>query len=104
MSLSEIIQKALMAGLGMQEKFSEFVDDLVKKGELSEAQGKKVFDEWSDKASKTREEFESTVAGLVSKSQEKLNITTRTEVEELTKKIDALTKKINKLEKHSHSE
>ncbi len=99
MSLSEIFQKTLMAGLGMQEKFNEFIDELIKKGELSEAQGKKLFDEWSEKAGKTKEDFDKNINDLIKKSFEKINIPSRTEVEELDKKVRSLAKKVAKLEK-----
>ena len=49
MTLNEIIHKALMAGLGVPEKMKEMVDDLVKKGELSESQGAKLVKEWSER-------------------------------------------------------
>ena len=58
MSLFEIVQKALLAGLGMQEKVKEFVEELVKKGELSESQGAKIIKEWSNKAETSKEEFD----------------------------------------------
>ncbi len=99
MSLSEIVQKTLMAGLGMQEKFNEFIDELIKKGELSEAQGKKLFDEWSEKAGKTKEDFDKNINDLIKKSLEKVNIPSRTDVEELDKKVRSLAKKVAKLEK-----
>jgi hypothetical protein len=35
MTVADIIKKAMLAGLGAQEKAKEFVDDLVKTGELS---------------------------------------------------------------------
>lgn len=99
MSLSDIFQKTFMAGLGMQEKFKEFIDELINKGELSEAQGKKLFNEWSKKAGKTKDEFEKNMADLVSKSLDKINIPAKSEVDELNKKIQSLSKKVDKLEK-----
>jgi polyhydroxyalkanoate synthesis regulator phasin len=99
MSLSEIVQKTLMAGLGMQEKLKEYIDELIKAGELSEVQGKKLFEEWSEKASKTKDDFDSNMADLINKSLEKINIPTATEVEELNKKLKSLSKKVDKLEK-----
>jgi len=99
MSLSEILQKTMMAGLGMQEKFNEFIDELIKKGELSEAQGKKLFEEWSEKAGKSKEDFDKNLAELTNKSLEKINLPTKTEVEDLGKKVQSLSKKLDKLEK-----
>jgi len=99
MSLLEIWQKALMAGLGMQEKAKEFVDELVKKGELSEMQGAKLIKEWSDKAGATKDEFDKSIKDLVSKAVEKINFPTRKEFDELNKKVESLSEMVKKLEK-----
>jgi len=99
MSLSEVVQKAVMAGLGMQEKAKEFVDELVKKGELSEMQGAKLIKEWSEKAGATKDEFDKSIKDLVSKAVEKINFPTKKEFEELNKKVEALSEMVKKLEK-----
>lgn len=98
MSLFEIVQKALLAGLGMQEKVKEFVDELVKKGELSESQGAKLVKEWSEKAGTTKDEFDRSIKEFVNKAIEKFNFPTRKELDELNDKVKALTKKVKKLE------
>lgn len=98
MSLFEIIQKALMAGLGMQEMVKEFVHELVKKGELSETQGSKLIKEWSDRAGKSKEEFDKNITDLINKALEKVNIPTRSEIEELNRKIQLLSERLSKLE------
>ncbi len=50
----DIIRKALLAGFGVQEKAREFIDDLVKKGELSQSEGAKLMKEVIEKAEKGR--------------------------------------------------
>lgn len=98
MSINEIVHKALMAGLGVPEKINELIDELVKKGELSESQGAKIVRECSDKVNKTGEEVSKTVSDLINKTLEKMNIPTREDVEKLQKKITALNAKVKKLE------
>ncbi len=98
MALFEAIQKALMAGLGMQERLKELVDELIKKGELSKSQGAKLIKGWSDKAGKTREEFDKNITDLINKTLEKINIPTRDEVEKLNRKIQSLSIRLKKLE------
>jgi polyhydroxyalkanoate synthesis regulator phasin len=98
MTLNEIVHKALMAGLGVPEKMKEMIDDLVKKGELSEFQGAKLVKEWSDKASKTGEDVTKNITNFIDKTLEKMNIPTREEVEKLEKKITALSARVKKLE------
>ncbi|MBI5674505.1 MAG: phasin family protein [Nitrospirae bacterium] len=99
MSLSEVVQKALMAGLGMQEKAKEFVDELVKKGELSEMQGAKLIKEWSEKASASKDEFDKSIKDLVNKAVEMINFPTRKEFDELNKKVESLAETVKHLEK-----
>ena len=65
MSINEIIHKALMAGIGLPEKVSEIVDDLVKKGELSKSQGAKLLKEYSEKVSRSGEEVNKAMAELI---------------------------------------
>lgn len=99
MSINEIIHKALMAGIGLPEKVSEIVDDLVKKGELSKSQGAKLVKECSDKVGRSGEEVNKAVAELIDKALEKMNIPARDEVEKLKKKVTALSARVKKLEK-----
>ena len=98
MTLNEIVHKALMAGLGVPEKMKEMVDDLVKKGELSESDGAKLVKEWTDKAGKTGEDVSKNITSFIDKTLEKMNIPTREEVEKLEKKITALSARVKKLE------
>lgn len=100
MSMFDIIQKALLAGLGMQEKVKELVDELVKKGELSESQGAKLIKEWSEKAGATKDEFDKNIRELVNKAIEKVNFPTRKEIDELSDKVKALTKRVKRLEEY----
>lgn len=99
MSINEIIHKALMAGIGLPEKVSEIVDELVKKGELSKSQGAKLVKECSDKVSRSGEEVNKAMAELVDRALEKMNIPARDEVEKLKKKVTALSARVKKLEK-----
>lgn len=99
MSINEIVHKALMAGIGLPEKVSEIVDDLVKKGELSKSQGAKLVKECSDKVGRSGEEINKAMTELIDKTLEKMNIPTRDEVEKLKKKVTALSARVKKLEK-----
>lgn len=98
MTINDVLHKALMAGLGVPEKVKELIDELVKKGELSESQGSKLVKEWSDKAGKSGETLSKNLTELVNKTLEKMNIPTREEVEKLEKKLTALSARVKKLE------
>lgn len=98
MTMNEMMHKILMAGLGVPEKINEVIDELVKKGELSESQGAKLVKECSEKVSSTGEEINRTVSDLTEKALEKMNIPTRDEIDKLNKKITTLAAKIKKIE------
>ena len=55
-------KKFLYAGVDLiadtSEKFSKTVTDLVEKGKISGTEGKKLVDEWIEKADTAKEEFE----------------------------------------------
>jgi len=96
-----MIHKTLMAGLGVPEKINEVVDELVKKGELSESQGAKLVRECTEKVSRTGDEINKIVSELIDSALEKMNIPTRDEVDKLNKKITTLSSKVKKLEESS---
>jgi polyhydroxyalkanoate synthesis regulator phasin len=98
MALLDIIRNAMLAGFGVQEKVMEFVDDLVKKGELSESQGAKLVKEWSEKADKNAEDISKTLNDLLKKTIEKMKLPTKEEVDKLSEQVNILSEKIRKLE------
>jgi polyhydroxyalkanoate synthesis regulator phasin len=101
MTINEILHRALMAGLGVPEKMKELVDELVKKGELSESQGARLVKECTEKVTKSGEDISKNVSELIGKTLETMNIPTRNEVEELKKKLKSLSSKVKKLEEKS---
>lgn len=98
MSVFDIVRNAMLAGLGMQQKAKEFVDELVKKGELSESQGAKLVKEWSDKVEKNADEMTRNMSELVQKTIETMKFASHEDVRKLTQKIDDLAERIQKLE------
>jgi len=94
----ELVRGALFAGLGMQEKVKEFIQDLVKKGQMSESQGAKLLKEWTERADKTMEDLNETIATTVEKTLQRLNIPTHQDIEELQRKVKSLTQRVKKLE------
>ncbi|MBI5204413.1 MAG: phasin family protein [Nitrospirae bacterium] len=98
MTLFETVRNAMLAGLGMQQKVSEFVDELVKKGELSESQGAKLIKEWSEKAEKGTEGLSKNFSEILTKTLDKMNLPTKDDIEKLNKKVQALSGRVKKLE------
>ncbi len=98
MLVSEVIKRAMFAGLGAQEKAKEFVDELVKKGELSKSEGATVIKEWVSKAEENTKDMDLKLKDAITAAFEKLNIPTRDDLERLEKKMPNLSARISTLE------
>jgi len=98
MAIFDIIRNAMLLGFGVQEKVKEFVDELVKKGELSESQGAKLVKEWAEKAEKNTEDISNSLNDLLKKTVDKMRLPSREEIEKLNEQINSLTERIKKLE------
>jgi polyhydroxyalkanoate synthesis regulator phasin len=98
MALFDVVRNALLAGFGVQEKVKEFVDELVKKGELSESQGAKLVKEWSEKVQKNTDDMSKSFNEMVTKTLSKMNLSTKEDIDKLHAKIDALAERVGKVE------
>jgi polyhydroxyalkanoate synthesis regulator phasin len=98
MTIFDVVRNAIFAGFGVQEKVREFIDELVKKGELSETQGAKLVKEWSEKADKGTSDLNKNLAEMVSKILEKMNIPTKEEYDRLNKRVQNLASRVKKIE------
>jgi len=98
MTLSEVIKKAMLAGLGAQEKAREFVDDLVKAGELSKGEAASLVKEWSSKAEESTKELDNKIKDAISGAFEKFNIASHHDIERLEKKVQSVSARLKKLE------
>ena len=98
MIIGDIVKKAMLAGLGAQEKAKEFIEELVKAGELSKSEASSLVKEWTSKAEESTKEFDKRAKETVANILEKLNIPTREDMEKLEKKVQALNARLKKLE------
>lgn len=98
MTVSEVIKKAMLVGLGAQEKAKEFVDELVKAGELSKSEGATLVKEWVSKAEESSKDMDHKVKDAINAAFEKLNIPTRDDLGNLEKKIQGISARLSKLE------
>jgi polyhydroxyalkanoate synthesis regulator phasin len=98
----EFIKKAIFIGAGLAsmtaEKIEEAVEEIVKKGEISEKQGKELIQDLKEKSGKAKKDFGERIDKVVNDTLKKLNIPTRTEVEELRARIEQLEKAAEKKE------
>jgi polyhydroxyalkanoate synthesis regulator phasin len=98
MLVSEIIKKAMLAGLGAQEKAKEFIDELVKAGELSKNDGATLVKEWMSKAEESTKDMDHKVKDTINAAFEKFNIPTRDDLANLEKKLQGISARLAKLE------
>jgi polyhydroxyalkanoate synthesis regulator phasin len=98
MTVAEIIKRGMLAGLGAQEKAKEFVDELVKAGELTKGDGAALVKEWVSKAEDSRKDLDNKIKDAMAAAMEKLNIPTRDDIEKVEKKLQNISARITKLE------
>jgi len=98
MAIAEVIKKAMLAGLGAQEKAKEFVDELVKAGELSKSDASSLVKEWVSKAEEGRKDLDVKIKDAMAAAMEKLNIPSRDDIEKMEKKLQNISARLTKLE------
>jgi poly(hydroxyalkanoate) granule-associated protein len=112
-----LIHRVLLAGVGAvalaQDEMEEFINRLVERGEIAEADGKRILRDVMEqrrkdieKAQKTASEYAENPRKAVDDAEKrieavmvKMNIPTKEEIEALSAKITALTKKVDELKK-----
>jgi polyhydroxyalkanoate synthesis regulator phasin len=102
----DLMKKTLLAGVGLvavsREKAQKIVEPLVKKGQLSEEQGKRLLNELVKKSEQTRKGLEKTIDGVVRKTLSKMEIPTKQDYLNLSRRIDKLGKKVKTKTKAKH--
>jgi len=98
MTFFDVIRNAILAGFGIQETVKEFIDELVKKGELNKSEGAKLFKEWTEKAGRTTELLNKNISELLTRTLGKMNLPTKDDIEKLRKEIQSLSDRIRKIE------
>ncbi len=98
--MQDILKKALSLGLGAllvsKDKIEDVVNELVKKGELGQEEGKNLVNELIEKGEESVNEVEVKIEKIVKGIMEKLNLPTRKELDELKSEIEQLKEKLNK--------
>lgn len=92
----EFIKKAIFIGAGLAsmtaEKIEETINEIVKKGDLTEKQGRELIQELKEKSTKAKKELAEKIEKVVNETLQKLHIPTRKEIEELKARIEQLEK------------
>ncbi|MFH1007668.1 MAG: phasin family protein [Candidatus Latescibacterota bacterium] len=106
--MSNLIQKALFAGLGAlaltKDKAEELVDDLIKRGEVASEERSRIVHDLLGKAEETKKEWTEKVEHMVQDTVGKLGIPTKSQWDALTQRIDALAAEVEKMGKPAKEE
>jgi poly(hydroxyalkanoate) granule-associated protein len=100
-SLLETVRKVLLATIGVvalaQEELEDFVNKLVERGEIAERDGKALLRDLREKRVKqterAQEELDERIAGVL----RRMNLPTRSDLDEISAKITALDEKLDQL-------
>jgi polyhydroxyalkanoate synthesis regulator phasin len=101
----DLVRKSMLAGIGLALKTWDEVEDLVKdlqkKGEMSEAEGRRFLDDIQKKYEQTQEKLEKRVEQTVKDFLKKTSLVTTDELKELKKEIRELKSIINAMTEKS---
>ncbi len=98
----DFLKRTIWIGAGLAamtaEKIEETVREIVKKGHLTEKEGKELIVDLVEKSKKARKDLGERVEGMVQDTLQRLKIPTRKEVDELKTRIEQLEKVLEKKE------
>ena len=99
----DLIKKSMLTGIGLAlktwDEVEDLVNDLQKKGEMSETEGRKFLDEARKRYEDTQEKLEKRIESSVKDFLKKTQIVTTDELKELKKEIRELKGIVNSLTK-----
>jgi poly(hydroxyalkanoate) granule-associated protein len=102
-SILESLRRVLLASVGVValtiEEVGDLVDKLVERGEIAEQEGKKLIIEIKEKRKKKTDEAEEVASSRVREALDKMDIPTKSDIDDLSKKIATLSKKVDELKK-----
>jgi polyhydroxyalkanoate synthesis regulator phasin len=79
--MMDYLKKAMLIGIGLaaatREKVEEYIQELVKKGEISEKEGKELLNDLLERSKKMKDEMEKKVENIVADTLSRLNIPTK---------------------------
>lgn len=104
-SLFDISRKILLAGIGAmalaQDEVEEFINKLVERGEIAEKDGRKLVREILEKRNLGGGKADDLVEKRVKEVLDRFDVPTKTDIENLSKKISSLSKKVDDLKKQA---
>ena len=93
--LKDFVNFGIGAVVMTKEKAEEVANELIKKGEIGQDEGKKLVDDLIKKGGESKKEIENTIEKTVKSFIEKLDIPSRQELGKLKSEIEQLKKKFD---------
>jgi poly(hydroxyalkanoate) granule-associated protein len=97
MAMLDYIRKMTLAGAGLAimttEKIQELMDELVKKGEMTEKEAREAVNEFLEKSKQARKDLEDKMEQMATSLLNRMNIPTRKEIEDIKQRLASLEKK-----------
>jgi len=98
--MKKLIEQGFLASIGFlsltRERSKEFVDELVKKGEVRRDESKDLIERLLKRGEEEREAISKLVHNEVATVMNELDLVTQKDIQNLANKIDALSKKLQK--------
>lgn len=99
--MEEFFRKTVMAGMGFldmtKEKVEDFIDDMIKRGELTQEERGRYVKETMDKVEQRSKEAKEWIQKQVEETVEQLKPKTGKLIEELQEKVDSLSRELQRL-------
>jgi poly(hydroxyalkanoate) granule-associated protein len=101
--LFEAARKVLLAGVGAfalgKEEIEDFINRLVERGEIAEKDARGLVREIMDKRTRGAQKAEEEMTKRVETVLDRMNVPSKNDIDELSKKINELSKKLDEMKK-----
>ena len=98
----DFLKRAVWIGAGLavltKEKIEETVQEIVKKGHLSEQEGKELISDLIEKSQKAKKDLRENIEATLQEILQRLNIPSRKDLEEIKARLERLEKAAEKKE------
>ena len=95
--MESLLGKFLLSGLGVlvltQEKIEQLLEELTKKGGITEKESKKLLTEIIEKGEEKKKEIEGKIREKVEIMLSQMNVATKDDIRKLEKRVEALERK-----------
>lgn len=99
----EVLKKFALIGLGAlsfsEEKLKQCIDDLTKRGEVSDEEGEDLFKRFTRRAEEEKDSIEEWMKEKLGEILKKMDLVTRDDIGKLEKELKSLGKRVKELKR-----